>query len=143
MKEKGEKMKNTKSDFYQKNLPILLTVMILLIGILVPGGPVENRDFSHMISADPLNPYNLFNAFLILLLMTTVTMIFYTQTRAKWTFRVSMFLGITYFILFVIDLAGIFPTSPTQMSTPLMTIEAVDSWISLLVAWFAYKSLND
>ena len=135
-------MKNT-IDFYQKNLPRLLTLMILLFATLVPGGPVENRDFSHMISADPLNPFNLFNAFLIIILMTTITMIFYTQTRARWTYRVSMFLGVSYFVIFAIDLAGVFPTSPTRMSTPLMTIETIDSWVAIMVTWFSYRSLRD
>lgn len=135
-------MKATKLDFYQKNLPILLTVMILLFALLVPGGPVENRDFSHMISSDPLNLFNLFNAFLIIILMMIITMIFYTQTRARWTYYVSIFLGISFVFIAFIDLAGIFPTSPTPMSTPLLTIEVVDSWVAILVAWFAYKSLK-
>jgi uncharacterized BrkB/YihY/UPF0761 family membrane protein len=114
-------MKATKLDFYQKNLPILLTVMILLFALLVPGGPVENRDFSHMISSDPLNLFNLFNAFLIIILMMIITMIFYTQTRARWTYYVSIFLGISFvFIAFIV----------------------VDSWVAILVAWFAYKSLK-
>ena len=95
----------TAIDFYQKNLPRLLTLMILLLATLVPGGPVENRDFSHMMSSDPLNAFNLFNAFLIIILLITITMIFYTQTREKWAYRVSLFLGISYFITFSIDFA--------------------------------------
>ncbi len=131
-----------KKEFYQKNVPHLLIVLILLFGLLVPGGPVENRDFSHMASSDPLNLFNLFNAFLIIFLMTIIAMIFYTQTHERWTYYVSILIGITFIFIASIDLAGIFPTSPTPMSTPLMTIEVIDSWIALLVIWFSYKSLK-
>lgn len=67
------------------SIAILLLLSCGLLGVLVPGGFVETRDFSH------INPFVLgsFNAFLTLLVMISLLIIYYLLQDINWAYIVA------------------------------------------------------
>lgn len=103
------------------SLAILLAVSALLLATLIPGGPIENRDFSH-INVSILGGFNLF---LTVLNLGTVALVFGVFRNRPWAVSTTWFAGLAYFVVYAIDLAQLFPRSPTPMSQALSLIEVL------------------
>jgi len=74
---------------YKKYIPYLLGLVAILLSILVPGGPIENRDFSHL---SGLTFWG-FNAYPIALVVTTLAMNYFTSKKNRWAY-VVFYIGI-------------------------------------------------
>ena len=121
-----------------RHLSILLVVSMLLLSILVPGGPIEIRDFSH------ISPVilGLFNAFLTILGMGSLFVAYGVYRTRHWSYSLALACGISYLLVYLLDLAKIFPVSPTPMSLPLLVIECSGSIVALPVIVMSYKRLS-
>lgn len=122
---------------------ILLIVSFVLLGVLVPGGPIETRNFSNI---DPL-VLAAFNIFLTSLAITSLLLIFFVLKNMRWAYIASMICGISYFFVYVLDLGSIFPVSADQMPIALLIIEIAGAIVSIPLVYVAMrgalKSTND
>lgn len=109
----------------------LLGLSALLLMSLVPGGPIENRDFSH------IAPWVLtaFNTFLTLLGMGSLLVIPLCLKGLRLGGSLAMLAALSYFVVYVIDLLGLFPQTPSTMPLALFSIEVVGSLIALPLFW--------
>lgn len=103
-------------------LSIIILLNVTLLAILVPGGPIENRDFSNLKGL----VFWGFNAFLITLGMASFYAIYSALGGLSNTGLVTSILACAYILVYGLDLAGIFPKSPSKMSRPLMLIEIIN-----------------
>lgn len=115
----------TKSIRY--GVPALLALSSGLLTSLVPGGLIETRSFAH------INPLILgsFNTFLTTLSLTSLLLIYYVWQGYRWAFVTSFISGLSYFLVYVLDLAHLFPISPDAMPTALLVIEILGTIVSL------------
>ncbi len=117
---------------------VLLIASILLLSSLIPGGPIENRDFSRL---EPVTVLS-FNIFLASLLLTTCAAAIFVWQERQLGSPLSLVCGAGFFAVYYLDLWEIFPVSPTPMSTALYTIEAMGLVVAVLlmalaaVGWF-------
>lgn len=120
-----------------RHLCILLVLSMLLLSVLVPGGPVETRDFSH------ISPVilGLFNAFLTILGMGSLFVAYGVYRQHDWSFGWAMACGVSYLFVYLLDLASIFPVSPTAMPLSLLAIECAGSVVALPVVVLSYQQL--
>ncbi len=115
-------------------LACLLFVNMTLLTILVPGGPVENRDFSNM----PKKAFVGFNVFLVGLGVVSILGAFWLMTSTStYAVVVALLLGVLYAIVYFIDLAGVFPKSGTPMSPALMGFEIVNANAAVFLILFS------
>lgn len=106
---------------------LILFLNVVLLSILVPGGPIENRDFGNLKRISFWG----FNIFLISLgLMTYVTSY---GVLISYPLAVPFAKGIAvlYFLVYALDLGKIFPKSPTEMSKRLMFFEILNMSLAL------------
>ncbi len=115
-------------------LILLLLVSMVLLTILVPGGPIETRDFSH-ISPDILGG---FNVFLTSLGMISLVLIYFVWKGYRWAYMVSLLCGLSYFLVYTLDLGRIFPVSPTPMPKTLLIIEVIGTVLSIPLMYSSY-----
>jgi len=94
----------------------LLLLSFVLLAVLVPGGPIETRNFTH------INPVILgaLNTFLTLLGIVSILLVYFISKEKKWAFIVSAICGISYFLVYALDLGKIFPVSPDSMPQALL-----------------------
>ena len=112
---------------YRKPVPCLLGVIFVLLAILVPGGPVETRFFSQL----PAWMHWGFNLFLISLgIFTAITLVF-TVLKRRWAFVAAIAAGGLNILVYVRDLAGIFPVSADPKPAALLWIEVIDSILAI------------
>jgi hypothetical protein len=102
-------------------LPILLLLSGLILSALVPGGPIENRDFSHINPAILLT----FNVYLTILGLGSFILVAYVYKRGTFAGLLSMLAGVSYLVVYGVDLAGWFPKTPSPMSDALLWAEMV------------------
>jgi hypothetical protein len=123
---------------YGRPVPYLLGVIFVLLAVLVPGGPVETRSFSI------LAPwvYWGFNTFLISLGIFTVITLVFAVLKRRWAFIAAIVAAGLYILVYVLDLAGIFPVSPDPMPAALLWIEVIDSILAAVLIVFSVKSLK-
>ncbi len=100
---------------------VLLGISAGLLATLIPGGPIENRDFSHI---DPLI-LAAFNVFLTSLDLGTLVLMVLTIRGQEWAIASAFYVALAYYGVYAIDLAQVFPKSPTPMSPVLARIELV------------------
>lgn len=100
---------------------VLLGFSALFLASLIPGGPIENRDFSHL----NVSVLGGFNIFLTALNLGTLALLYFVYRNRKWAIATTWFVGFAYFFVYAIDLAQIFPRSPTPMSQALSLIEVL------------------
>ncbi len=93
-------------------LSVVLVTLFCCLALLIPGGPIENRDFSHLAPATVW----IFNTFLTLLGFSALVVAFFAWKQARWTFSAALSIGLLFAIVDLLDLLHIFPTSPTPMS---------------------------
>ena len=115
----------TKSFRY--GVPALLALSSGLLTSLVPGGLIETRSFAH------INPLILgsFNTFLTTLSLSSLLLIYFAWQRYHWAFVASFIAGLSYFLVYVLDLAHLFPVSPNAMPPALLVIEIIGTIVSL------------
>ncbi len=115
----------------------LLGVSALLLALLIPGGPFENRDFSHI---SPII-LALFNIFLTTLNLGTLLLMIFTFRNQGWAIAASSHVAMAYFGVYSLDLLQIFPKSPTAMSSALLIIEVVGITASVPLVIFNRRIL--
>lgn len=116
---------------------LLMFLNVTLLMILVPGGPIENRDFKHLKGV----VFWGFNLFLIILGIASFIVCYLLLVSHSYAVLTGQILAGLYFIVYMVDLAGVFPKSPTKMSRPLMLIEIIN--ISMAVFLFLVLTAMD
>ncbi|RAV20777.1 hypothetical protein [Paenibacillus contaminans] len=111
---------------------LLVFLNVTLLAILVPGGPIENRDFSKLKGG----VFWGFNLFLILLGITSFIVCYLLLISHPNAILITKIIAVLYFIVYIIDLAGIFPKSPTKMSAPLMLFEVINASMAVFLFLF-------
>ena len=104
----------------------LLVVSAVNLSVMVPGGPVEARDFS------AIAPVILggFNLFLTLLGLGSLVLAFLIASGRYDGYFFAGLIGIGYFAIYAIDLAHNFPKSPTPRPSLLFGLE----WLGAVLA---------
>lgn len=110
--------------------------MVLLFS-LVPGGGIENRDFSHI----PVAILGAFNIFLTSLGIVSLLLLYFIWQRQAWAYLLAAFCGLGYFVVYLLDLAKIFPVSPTAMSSTLLSIEVIGCALALPLMVLATRAV--
>ncbi|WP_421847537.1 hypothetical protein [Marinomonas sp.] len=105
----------------------LLVLSVLLLSALIPGGPVETRNFSH------ISPFILgsFNTFLTVLGIASFPLAYFCIGGGRLALIGSLLCGIGYFLVYALDLAKIFPISKDKMPKVLFIIEVLGLIISI------------
>lgn len=108
---------------------VLLVLSAVSLGILIPGGPIENRDFSHM------SPFTLgiFNIFLTVLGVGSLALVYFSVAGSEIALIAAVLCGISYFLVYALDLGKIFPVSPDRMPRALFWIEVVGLILSIVL----------
>ncbi|MFP4370589.1 MAG: hypothetical protein ACLFQ4_00010 [Halanaerobium sp.] len=117
---------------------IILFTNVTLLSILVPGGPIENRDFKNLKGSIFWG----FNIFLVTLGITSLIISYFILFQEKWSFQVSFLLGVLYLLVYALDLSKVFPKSNTKMSNTLMLIEIINSMLAILLIILSFFSIN-
>jgi hypothetical protein len=114
----------------------LLGLSAILLGLLVPGGPIETRTFSH------ISPVilALFNTFLTALGIASLVLIYFIVAGRRWAYLGAAFCGFCYFLVYALDLGGVFPVSPDEMPQALLVIEVAGIAISLPLSFLSLIS---
>lgn len=108
---------------------ILVFINVTLLTILVPGGPIENRNFRGLKGV----VFWGFNAFLITLGIASYLTSYLLLVENPYALSMAKIISILYFIVYMIDLGGIFPKSPDKMSKTLMLLEIVNTSFAVLL----------
>lgn len=111
---------------------LLAFLNVTLLAILVPGGPIENRDFSKLKGV----VFWGFNLFLILLGITSFIVCYLLLISHPNAIFITQIIAVLYFIVYMIDLASIFPKSPTKMSKPLALFEVINASMAVFLFLF-------
>jgi len=109
-------------------LSTIIFLLAVLLTILIPGGPIETRSFSH-IDASILV---IFNIFLTFLGMSSFILVLFLLKEIKWSYYLADIFSIFYIGVYLLDLFKIFPTSPDNMPSLLMIIEIVSTILAIL-----------
>lgn len=107
------------SQLNNKGLASSLLLNALLLILLIPGGPIETRDFSQLNSIILVA----FNAFLTALGMTSLLFIPLAVKNYQVTAEVCRILALSYFAVYLLDLLSLFPRTPSPMPWMLMAVE--------------------
>ncbi len=116
-----------------KIISTLLIVSAVNLALMVPGGFIESRDFSH------ISPIILggFNIFLTLLGMVSLFLVYFIGKKQKWALKTAFICGLSYFIVYTIDLAEIFPKTPTVMPLLLLVLEILGTILSIPLMYYS------
>ena len=121
---------------YLRYTPYILLTIFVLLALLIPGGPIEVRDFSHL----PPAVVWTFNGFLTLLGFGSLALVYFLRLRRAWAYRLAIVVGFLYFVLALLELFQIFPQSPTPMTPLLLAFEVAIAALSIVLMFFAYQS---
>lgn len=114
---------------------------MLILSVMVPGGPVETRDLSYM-DKMPIVPL-LFNVFLTTLAIFTLFILpYFMYKKQKWAYAASILTGISYILVFALDLLNIFPSVPYPMPNLLFIFEIIGLLLGFILSFWAYKSIK-
>lgn len=105
----------------------LLLASALLLGVMIPGGPIETRDFSGI---SPI-VLGMFNVFLTLLGILSFPVAFFAFKRKRAAYALAGLAGLGYFAVYVLDLLRIFPRSPVGMPTALFILEIAGAIVAV------------
>ena len=116
-----------------------LVVSAALLSSLIPGGPIENRDFSH------IHPGILgaFNVFLTTLDLGSFVLAFFALKQRQWALNTAFYAAVAYFAVYAVDLAQIFPRSPTPMSFYLALIEVLGMSAAVPLMFASRRAISD
>ncbi|MEL6777291.1 MAG: hypothetical protein AAFO06_08550 [Cyanobacteria bacterium J06597_16] len=116
----------------------LLLLSAISLSVLVPGGPIETRDFSHI---GPL-VLGSFNVFLTTLSLTSFLLLYFVWRQQRWAFVASGISGLAFCLVYVLDLASWFPVSPDAMPPALFMIEVLGTILSIPLAAWSFSAAN-
>ncbi|RXJ66380.1 hypothetical protein CRV08_12930 [Halarcobacter ebronensis] len=119
-------------------ISFLLVLLSVLLTILVPGGPIETRDFSNYSETVLV----LFNIFLTTLGLLSFVVAFLVAKRKKYSIVLSALFALLYILVYLFDLFKIFPTSPVSMSSTLFLIEVISTFIGFILIYLCVKYNN-
>ncbi|QKF77764.1 hypothetical protein [Arcobacter defluvii] len=119
-------------------IAFFLIVLSVLLTILVPGGPIETRDFSHYSETI----LTLFNIFLTSLGLLSFVVAFLIVKKKKHSIILSTIIALLYIFIYLIDLFEIFPTSPMSMSSSLFFIEIFSTILGIILIFLCSKYNN-
>ena len=119
-------------------IAFLFVILSVLLTILVPGGPIETRDFSHYSET----VLTLFNIFLTSLGLLSFIVAFLIIKKKKYSVILSTIIALLYIFVYLIDLFKIFPTSPITMSTTLFFIEVFSTILGIILIFLCIKYNN-
>ncbi len=111
---------------------IIIWLNVTLLTVLVPGGPIENRDFSNLKGVTFWG----FNVFLITLGLTSYFASYALLSGASYAIMLGKILAGLYVAVYLLDLGKVFPKSPTKMSNTLMLMEIVNTSFAILLFIF-------
>ena len=117
---------------------VLLVLSAVLLGILVPGGPIETRSFSHI---SPLI-LGAFNTFLTVLGIGSLALAYFAFKGKRWAALAAAFCGISYFLVYALDLGMIFPVSPDKMPPALFAIEVAGLLVSFPLTFLSLRRVS-
>ncbi|MEM9457386.1 MAG: hypothetical protein AAGF11_24615 [Myxococcota bacterium] len=116
-----------------------LIICAALLATLIPGGPIENRDFSSLHPA----VLGVFNIVLTALNLGSLVLVLFVLRRKVWALQAAFVAAITYFGVYAIDLAQIFPRSPTPMSLALSLVEVLGMTAAVPLMFSVRRALHD
>ncbi|MEM6501849.1 MAG: hypothetical protein AAF685_08430 [Cyanobacteria bacterium P01_C01_bin.89] len=118
---------------------ILLGVSSVSLSVLVPGGPIETRSFAH------INPLTLgvFNTFLTILGPGSLLLAYFVWKSERWALWGSALCGLSFFGVYGLDLAQIFPVSPDAMPLALFAIEVWGTVLAFPLMAMSLQALRD
>ena len=116
-----------------------LIVSVCLLSSLIPGGPIENRDFSH------IHPGILgaFNVILTVLDLGSLVLAYFAFKQRPWALYMAFAAAVGFFVVYAIDLAQIFPRSPTPMSFALALVEVLGMTAAVPLMFAARRALAE
>ena len=116
----------------------LLGISGIALSILVPGGPIETRSFSH------INPVILgaFNTFLTTLCLGSLLLIYFVLKSQRWAMLAAAVCGLSYLGVYGLDLAEIFPVSPDAMPPALLAIEVLGTILALPLMLLSMQGIS-
>ena len=119
-------------------IAFLLILLSILLTILVPGGPIETRDFSSY------SPFilTLFNIFLTSLGILSFLGAYLAIKNKAYYIIISAFFAICYIVVYIFDLFKIFPVSPIPMPQTLFIIEVVSTILGFILLYICIKYNN-
>lgn len=126
-------------DYLIYSVITLLILSTILLGVLVPGGPIEKRSFSH------IAPFILavFNTFLTILGLGSLILAILVFLKYRWALYAASLCGIAYFLVYAMDLGKIFPVSPDKMPRALFIIEVIGLILSIPLIALAFISAHN
>jgi hypothetical protein len=110
----------------------------LALSLLVPGGPIETRSFSHINSLT----LGAFNTFLTVLGLGSLLLIYFVLRSERWAIFVAAVCGLSYLGVYGLDLAQVFPVSPDAMPPALFAIEVLGTVISFPLIALSIQALR-
>ncbi len=116
----------------------LLGISALNLALMIPGGFIESRDFSHISPIILLT----FNIFLTLLGMISLLIIYFVIKKQKWALNIAFVCGFSYFVVYIIDLIKLFPKSPTPMPLLLLLLEVLGSFLAIALMFYSALSIK-
>ncbi|WP_160140075.1 hypothetical protein [Chryseobacterium sp. c4a] len=117
----------------------LLILSAVNLTFMIPGGFIESRDFSHI---SPLI-LGIFNSFLTALGIVSLFLVYFINKQYGWAYRIALFCGISYCIVYTIDLAGIFPQSPSPMPILLLILETLGTILSIPLIFYTIRKMKE
>ncbi|WP_294328630.1 hypothetical protein [uncultured Chryseobacterium sp.] len=125
-----------------KTIKFIMALLILSsvnLTLMIPGGCIESRDFSQ------ISPVILgvFNLFLTVLGIVSLFLVYFINKQYGWAYKIACFCGISYFIVYTIDLLKIFPQSPTPMPNLLLILETLGTILSIPLIFYALKKSQE
>lgn len=120
-----------KGDKQVRVLSVLLVLSGIALSSLVPGGPIENRDFSHIAPVVLL----VFNIFLTALGLGSFLLVAGLMAGVRLAWPLTFWAAASYLVVYGIDLLGVFPQSPTAMARPLLIVEVLGIALALPILW--------
>jgi hypothetical protein len=121
------------AQLVRRSLAGLLLLSGLLLCSLVPGGPVENRDFSALSPALLLA----FNVALTALGLGSFLLVAGVLRGQVGALRLAFWAGAAYFVVYGVDLLGWFPPTPSAMSEALVAVELAGLLAAMALLWIA------
>lgn len=122
-----------------KLINALLILSSVNLTLMIPGGFIESRDFSQI---SPLI-LGVFNFFLTTLGIISLFLVYFISKQYGWAYRIAYFSGISYFIVYTIDLLEVFPKSPTPMPNLLLILEVLGTIVSIPLMFYAQKKIKE
>lgn len=116
-----------------------LIVSACLLSSLIPGGPIENRDFSHIHTG----VLGAFNIFLTVLDLGSLVLAYFAIMQRPWALSLAFAAAVGFFGVYAVDLAQFFPRSPTPMSLPLAVIEVLGMTAAVPLMFASRRALTE